>query len=48
MIPLSGITHAPSQPEVAENLLLLQVRFLRDALGLPEPDLAEPDLADPA
>ena len=23
-------------------------RFLRDALGLPEPDLAEPDLADPA
>ena len=35
VIPLSGITHAPSQPEVAENLLLLQVRFLRDALGLP-------------
>ena len=34
VIPLSGITHAPSQPEVAENLLLLQVRFLRDALGL--------------
>ncbi|MEO8424169.1 MAG: prolyl oligopeptidase family serine peptidase [Actinomycetota bacterium] len=42
VIPLSGITHAPSQPEVAENLLLLQVRFLRDALGLPEPDLADP------
>jgi dipeptidyl-peptidase 4 len=37
VIPLSGITHAPSQPEVAENLLLLQVRFLRDALGLREP-----------
>ncbi|MEP6973020.1 MAG: prolyl oligopeptidase family serine peptidase [Actinomycetota bacterium] len=37
VIPLSGITHAPSQPEVAENLLLLQVRFLRDALGLPDP-----------
>ena len=35
--PLSGITHAPSQPEVAENLLLLQVRFLRQALGLPDP-----------
>jgi dipeptidyl-peptidase-4 len=42
VIPLSGITHAPSQPEVAENLLLLQVRFLRQALGLPDPDLAEP------
>jgi len=37
VIPLSGITHAPIRPEVAENLLLLQVRFLRDALGLPEP-----------
>jgi dipeptidyl-peptidase-4 len=37
VIPLSGITHAPSQPEVAENLLLLQVRFLREALGLPDP-----------
>ncbi len=37
VIPLSGITHAPSRPEVAENLLLLQVRFLRDALGLPDP-----------
>ncbi len=37
VIPLSGITHAPSQPEVAENLLLLQVRFLRDALGLADP-----------
>lgn len=35
VLPLSGITHAPSRPEVAENLLLLQVRFLRDALGLP-------------
>jgi dipeptidyl-peptidase-4 len=38
VIPLSGITHAPSQPEVAENLLLLQVRFLRDALDLPDPN----------
>ena len=41
VIPLSGITHAPSRPEVAENLLLLQVRFLRQALGLPEPDVAD-------
>lgn len=38
VIPLSGITHAPTRPDVAENLLLLQVRFLRDALDLPEPD----------
>jgi dipeptidyl-peptidase-4 len=42
VIPLSGITHAPSQPEVAENLLLLQVRFLREALGLIDTDLADP------
>lgn len=42
VIPLSGITHAPSQPEVAENLLLLQVGFLRNALGLSDPDLADP------
>ena len=41
VIPLSGITHAPSRPEVAENLLLLQVRFLRQALGLPDPDVAD-------
>ena len=37
VLPLSGITHAPRDPEVAENLLQLQVRFLRDALGIPEP-----------
>ncbi len=37
VLPLSGITHAPMDPQVAENLLLLQVRFLRDALGIPEP-----------
>jgi dipeptidyl-peptidase-4 len=34
VLPLSGITHAPRKEEVAENLLLLQVRFLIDALGL--------------
>jgi dipeptidyl-peptidase-4 len=32
--PLSGITHMTTQESVAENLLLLQVRFLRQALGL--------------
>ena len=37
VLPLSGITHAPMNPQVAENLLLLQVRFIRDALGLPDP-----------
>ena len=38
VLPLSGITHAPRDPEVAEHLLLLQVRFLRDALGMADPD----------
>ncbi|HEX2029059.1 MAG TPA: prolyl oligopeptidase family serine peptidase, partial [Nitriliruptorales bacterium] len=33
-VPLSGITHMTPQEVVAENLLLLQVAFLRDALGL--------------
>jgi dipeptidyl-peptidase-4 len=34
VLPLSGVTHLASQEEVAENLLLLQVDFLRDALGI--------------
>jgi dipeptidyl-peptidase-4 len=33
VLPLSGVTHMASQEEVAENLLLLQVDFLRGALG---------------
>ena len=34
VLPLSGITHMATQEEVAENLLLLQVDFLRRALSL--------------
>jgi dipeptidyl-peptidase-4 len=34
-LPLSGATHSPREESAAENLLLLQVRFLREALGLP-------------
>ncbi len=37
VLPLSGVTHMASQEEVAENLLLLQVDFLRRALGDLEP-----------
>jgi dipeptidyl-peptidase 4 len=37
VLPLSGVTHMASQEEVAENLLLLQVDFLRSALGLQPP-----------
>ncbi len=32
VLPLSGVTHMTPQEEVAENLLLLQVEFLREAL----------------
>jgi len=32
VLPLSGVTHMTPQEEVAENLLLLQLGFLRDAL----------------
>jgi dipeptidyl-peptidase-4 len=34
VLPLSGVTHMTPQEVVAENLLLLQVRFLKDALGV--------------
>jgi dipeptidyl-peptidase-4 len=34
VLPLSGVTHMTPQEEVAENLLLLQVDFLRNALGV--------------
>ena len=32
VLPLTGVTHMASREEVAENLLLLQVEFLRSAL----------------
>jgi dipeptidyl-peptidase-4 len=35
VVPLTGITHMATQEQVAENLLLLQVDFLRRALSLP-------------
>ena len=35
VLPLSGITHMASSETVAENLLLLQLHFLRDALATP-------------
>ncbi len=34
VLPLSGVTHMTPQEEVAENLLLLQLRFLKDALAV--------------
>jgi dipeptidyl-peptidase-4 len=34
VLPLSGVTHMTPQEEVAENLLLLQVDFLCQALGM--------------
>lgn len=34
VLPLSGVTHMTPQEVVAENLLLLQLSFLRDALGI--------------
>jgi dipeptidyl-peptidase-4 len=33
-LPLSGVTHMTPQEVVAENLLLLQLHFLRTSLGL--------------
>ena len=34
VLPLSGITHMPVDEQVAENMLLLQLDFLRRALGV--------------
>ncbi|MFF8508440.1 prolyl oligopeptidase family serine peptidase [Streptomyces sp. NPDC015492] len=35
VLPLSGVTHMTPQEQVAENLLLLQVDFLKRSLGSP-------------
>jgi dipeptidyl-peptidase-4 len=43
VLPLSGVTHMTPQEVVAENLLLLQLDFLRDALGLAGPQGARDD-----
>jgi dipeptidyl-peptidase-4 len=37
VLPLSGVTHMTPQERVAENLLLLQVEFLRRSLGATTP-----------
>ncbi|OEU85483.1 peptidase S9 [Streptomyces abyssalis] len=37
MLPLSGVTHMTSQEQIAENLLLLQVAFLKRTLGVAQP-----------
>ncbi|HEY1918270.1 MAG TPA: prolyl oligopeptidase family serine peptidase [Streptosporangiaceae bacterium] len=34
VLPLTGITHAPRREDVAENLLLLQVDFIKRSLGM--------------
>jgi dipeptidyl-peptidase 4 len=35
VLPLSGVTHMTPQEVVAENILMLQVAFLKQALGFP-------------
>ncbi len=43
VLPLSGVTHMTPQEEVAENLLILQLDFIRRSLGLePAPTRGEP------
>jgi dipeptidyl-peptidase-4 len=37
MIPLSGITHRPTDEAAAENMLKIEVEFLRGSLYLPFP-----------
>ena len=42
VLPLSGVTHMTPQEVVAENLLLLQLDFLRQALaGKPGRDVSQ-------
>jgi dipeptidyl-peptidase 4 len=47
VLPLSGVTHMTPQEVVAENLLLLQVEFLRDALGVTATPGAPPAATPP-
>ena len=47
VLPLSGVTHMTPQEEVAENLLLLQVDFLRRSLGVAPPPQAPPGKTPP-
>jgi dipeptidyl-peptidase 4 len=42
VLPLTGVTHMASAEHVAENLLLLQVDFLRAALAAPAPPASLP------
>ncbi|MEL6981397.1 MAG: alpha/beta fold hydrolase, partial [Actinomycetota bacterium] len=42
VLPLSGVTHMTPQAVVAENLLWLQLHFLREALGLDQAGPAIP------
>ena len=42
VLPLSGITHMTPQEAVAENLLTIQIEFLRRALGVTAPDEVSP------
>ncbi|CAL9519261.1 Dipeptidyl aminopeptidase 4 [Streptomyces sp. enrichment culture] len=43
VLPLSGVTHMTPQEQVAENLLLLQVDFLKRALALPHTAAKAPE-----
>ena len=45
VLPLSGVTHMTPQEEVAENLLILQVDFLRRSLGRGTPGEATTPMA---
>lgn len=42
VLPLSGATHMKNDAAVAENLLLLELEFIRQALGIPPPPRRHP------
>jgi len=42
VLPLSGVTHMTPQEEVAENLLVLQARFLIDSVAGPQDPIITP------
>jgi len=43
VLPLVGVSHMTPQEQVAENLLLHQLDFLRRSLGLADPTNGESD-----
>ena len=48
VLPLAGVTHMTPQEEIAENLLLHQLDFLRRSLGRADQPTVHPTIINPS